>query len=66
MSVNTKGHQKMPLAKSTSVGGQGNGASTSGASVDMVGGATPKMSPKKIGGSLGGLQKAPIQPKVGK
>jgi hypothetical protein len=66
MAINdTKGHQKMPVANSHSVGPQGTGGAKSGGKVYGVN--LPRgQEPKSQGGGMGGLVQDPIQPKVGK
>lgn len=63
--VNQKGHQKMPVANSHSVGPQGTGGPVAGSEIYAV--KNPRgMTAKKIGGGMGSLEQGPIQPKVGK
>ena len=64
--VNEKGFDKKGLAKSKSVGAQGAGGPKGSGEVYAVGGATAKISPKKMGSGMGPLSQGPIEPKVGK
>lgn len=64
--VNQKGFEKKGLAKKKSVGAQGSGGPIGSGEVYAVGGATSKISPKKMGGGMGSLSQGPKQPKVGK
>lgn len=58
------GYVKKPLAKSKSVGGQGNGGALKGQ--DVMGASNPRgIVPQKHGGGVQ-LVQGPVEPKVGK
>lgn len=66
MSANTKGASNMPLANNKGVGMQGAGGVKGGSEVYAVSPSKGQVTPKKIGGGMGSLVQAPVQPKVGK